>query len=203
MTNVIGKLCLLRQTLRNCRKLHITHKTKGYEGPGKTTVTFISKEIGSRLLVTRCDEIGFTLNTGMKVLGPTVLFPRNAICWNIKSSRHINEASLSLFTVLEPKPDLLVIGLDDKYEFSYIKNLRKCVQKLGITTEIVSVRNACTVFNFVNEEGRYVVAALIPQKAPKLVPKLQQGEPVEQITDSDSTVGTKMNREKTKNTTKS
>lgn len=203
MTNVIGKLCLLRQTLRSCRNLHVTSVTKyAYEGPGKTTVTFISKEIGSRLLVTHCDEIGFTLNVGTKVLGPMVLFPRNAICWNIQSGKHINDASLSLFTILEPKPDLLIIGLDDQYDFSYIQNIRKCVKKLGITTEIVSVYNACTAFNFVNEEGRYVVAALIPRKGATLLPKLQRGKPVEQIADSDAATDSKINREKAESTTK-
>lgn len=201
--NVIGNLCQLRQASRGYRNLHVTRIIKNaYEGPGKTTITFIRKEIGSRLLVTRCDENGFMLNTGAKVIGPTVLFPRHAICWNIQSGRHINNASLSLFTVLEPKPDLLIIGLDDKYDFAHIKSLRECVQKLGITTEIISVYNACTAFNFVNEEGRYVVAALIPQKKPKQPLKLAQSESVEQITDSDSTANSKTDRARTESAAK-
>lgn len=148
-------------------------------------------------------QFGFTLNTGTRVIGPTVLFPRHAVCWNVQSGRHINEASLSLFTVLEPKPDLLVIGLDDKYDFSYIKNLQECVQKLGIAAEIVSVYNACTVFNFVNEEGRYVVALLIPQKTPKQSLRLPTNkQPTEQIIDSDSAVNSKTDNAKTDSTTK-
>jgi len=131
-----------------------------------------------------------------------VLFPRHAICWNIQSGRHINDASLSLFTVLEPKPDLLVIGLDDQYDFSYIKSLRECVQKLGIATEIVSVYNACTVFNFVNEEGRYVVAALIPRKAPELPLKLPRSESEKQMTDPDNVTNNKTDSAKTKSITK-
>lgn len=201
--NVIGNLCQLRQASRGYRNLHVTRIIKNaYEGPGKTTITFIRKEIGSRLLVTRCDENGFMLNTGAKVIGPTVLFPRHAICWNIQSGRHISNASLSLFTVLEPKPDLLIIGLDDKYDFAHIKSLRECVQKLGIITEIISVYNACTAFNFVNEEGRYVVAALIPQKKPKQPLKLAQSESVEQITDSDSTANSKTDRARTESAAK-
>jgi len=49
----------MRSQISNvCRNLYVTHVAKNaYEGPGKTTVTFISKEIGSRLLVTRCDEV--------------------------------------------------------------------------------------------------------------------------------------------------
>lgn len=124
-----------------------------------------------------------------------MLFPRHAICWNIESGRHINDASLSLFTVLQPKPDLLIIGLDDQYDFAYIRGLRERVKKLGITAEIISVRNACTVFNFVNEEGRYVVAALIPQKVPKRPKRLAQSESVEQ-TDSDNALNSKTNSAK-------
>lgn len=146
--------------------------------------------------------MGFELNTGAKVLGPTVLFPRYAICWNIQSGRHINDASLSLFTVLQPKPDLLVIGLDDQYDIRYIKSLRERVQRLGIPTEIIAVRNAISVFNFVNEEGRYVVAALIPQKGPAQPLKLSQSKSVEQITDSNSTANGKKDDAKTKRTRK-
>ncbi|KAM0729066.1 NADH dehydrogenase [ubiquinone] 1 alpha subcomplex assembly factor 3 [Formica fusca] len=201
--NATSKLCQLRQALQSCRNLHATHIARNaYEGPGKTTVTFIRKEIGARLLVTRCDETGFTFNTGTRVIGPMMLFPRYAICWNVASGKHINESSLSLLTVLEPKPDLFIIGLDDKYDFLYLKSLREIVQKLGITTEIISVRNACTVFNFVNEEGRYVVAGLIPQKGPELLLKLSKSEPVKQITDSSDTTNRKTNSEKTENVTK-
>ncbi|XP_018360084.1 PREDICTED: NADH dehydrogenase [ubiquinone] 1 alpha subcomplex assembly factor 3 isoform X4 [Trachymyrmex cornetzi] len=198
--NVIGRLCQLRPTLRGSRNLYLTHVKNGYEGPGKTTVTFISKEIGSQIYVNRCDQMGFVLSTGIKVLGPTVLFPRHAMCWNIESGKHINEASLSLFTVLEPKPSLLIIGLDDQYDFAYMKSLRECVQKLDINAEIIPVHNACTVFNFVNEEGRFVVAALIPQKAPKRLLKLSRSKPAKQITDSDSVENSKTDNAKTKST---
>jgi len=132
-----------------------------------------------------------------------MLFPRYAMCWNVESGKHINEASLSLFTILVPKPDLLIIGLDDVYDILFLKNLREMVQKLGITTEIVPVHNACTVFNFVNEEGRYVVAGLIPQKAPQLLLKLPKNEKsVKQITDSSDATDRKTNSEKTENVTK-
>lgn len=201
--NATNKLCQLRQMLQSCRNFHATHVARNaYEGPGKTTISFISKEIGSRLLVTQCNETGFTFNTGVQVIGPTMLFPRYAICWNVKSGKHINEASLSLFTILEPKPDLLIIGLDDQYDFSYLKSLREIVQKLGIITEIVSVRNACTIFNFVNEESRYVVAGLIPKKAPEPLLKFPKNGPVKQIIDSSNATSSKTNSEKTEDVIK-
>ncbi|EZA59485.1 hypothetical protein DMN91_010470 [Ooceraea biroi] len=182
--NVTYKLCQLRQPLRNFRNLHTTRLLKNsYEGPGKTTITFISKEMGTRLLISKYDKDGFVFNTGARVIGPTVLFPRYAIGWNVYSGKDINEEALSLFTVLEPKPDVLIFGLEDAYHFAYYRKLQELVKKLDITAEILSVRQACVAYNFMNEDGRDVVAALIPptEQFVKLLPKTESRE---QITDS-------------------
>lgn len=138
------------------------------------------------------------LNTGSKTVGPTVIFPSHAICWNIMNGSHINKESLSLFTILEPKPDLLVIGLDDTYDFTYYQNLRALLKKHDIPSEILSVRNACAVFNFVNEEGRFVIAALIPQKIKRpLRLRLSQDQPKKQITHPSDDMGRETDSAKT------
>ncbi|XP_014475456.1 PREDICTED: NADH dehydrogenase [ubiquinone] 1 alpha subcomplex assembly factor 3 [Dinoponera quadriceps] len=182
--NLTGKLCPLIQALRSCRNLHIASLARNaaaYDGPGKTTVTFISKEIGPRFQVSQCNENGFALSNGFMIVGPTVLFPSQALCWNISSAKYINDATLSLFTVLEPKPELLIIGLDDNYDLPYFRSLQKLMRKHNIISEILPVRKACTVFNFVNDEGRYVIAALIP---PKTTEHLTLPKKIEE-TDSD------------------
>lgn len=131
---------------------------------------------------------GFMLNTGAKIIGPTVLFPRYAIGWNINSGKDINEGALSLFTVLEPKPDVVIIGLDDIYDFEYYRNLQTIVKKLDISAEILPVHHACTAFNFMNDEGRYIAAALIPPTtSPRFFDMLPQSESNERITDSSNT----------------
>lgn len=117
------------------------------------------------------------LSNGTKVIGPTMLFPKHAISWNIASGKHINEASFSLLNVLHPKPDLLIIGLDEKYDFTFLKHLQELVRKLDISAEILDAHRACSVFNFITEEGRYAVAALIPPKTARhrltLLPKTE------------------------------
>lgn len=70
-----------------------------------------------------------------------------------------------MFFVLEPKLDLLIIGLDDNYDFAYIRSIQDTVQKHNINVEILPVFRASTVFNFISDEGRFVAAALIPQKS--------------------------------------
>jgi len=128
-------------------------------------------------------------NTGAKVIGPIVLFPRYAVSWKIESGKDITEGALSLFSVIEPKPDVVLIGLDDRYDFAYYRNLRELTKKLDITAEILSVHYACTAFNFMNEEGRNVIAALIPpMQSLKSYQMLTKTEFKEQITDSGATV---------------
>ncbi|KAI4493304.1 hypothetical protein M0802_009472 [Mischocyttarus mexicanus] len=150
----------------NIRSLHLSQNVKGhsYEGPGKTTVTILNKHEHSLLLINDYSQTGFTLNNGITMIGPMILFSKSLFFWNISSAKDINKDSLILFSVLEPKLDLLIIGLDDDYDFKFLTNLRQIVKDLQINTEILPVAQACSIFNFVNIEKRYVAAALIPPK---------------------------------------
>jgi hypothetical protein len=48
-------------------------------------------------------QVGFRLNNGMYILGPMAIFPRTVLSWNVGSVNEVNEDSLSLFCLLEPK----------------------------------------------------------------------------------------------------
>lgn len=98
------------------------------------------------------------------MIGPMILFPKSLLFWNIESAKDINKDSLILFNILEPKLDLLIIGLEKNYDQKFIVNLRGIIKELNINSEILPVDQACSVFNFVNMEKRYVAAALIPPK---------------------------------------
>lgn len=107
-------------------------------------------------------QVGFVLNDNTSFIGPLVIFPRTVFCWNIASGEDINEESLSLFFTIEPKLDLLVLGLEKQYERKRIIELRKILIREGINTEICPVGQACGIYNLVCDEGRFVAAALIP-----------------------------------------
>lgn len=93
------------------------------------------------------------------------MYYRSVLSWNVGDINDVNEASLSLFSVLEPKLDILVLGIGDKQEnSSFYKNLVLISNKLRISFEILSTEHACTTFNFLNSEGRNAAAALIPPK---------------------------------------
>lgn len=95
-----------------------------------------------------------------------IIFPKTMLSWNIASSLDMSEESFSLLTNLEPKLDILIIGLDDEYPYNapFLLNLKNFFKNHGIKTEIQPVFRACSTFNFLNSENRYAAAALIPPK---------------------------------------
>ncbi|KAI5640055.1 hypothetical protein NE865_07469 [Phthorimaea operculella] len=95
-----------------------------YEGEGKTTVRVINQDYDLGLMIDSYATYGFRLNNGVTVLGPMAIFPRTALAWTVRGSEEINQDSLRFFRILEPKIDLLVIGLETK-ERSSIDTLHR------------------------------------------------------------------------------
>lgn len=110
-----------------------------YEHDGKTKVSIFNTETDIGLMITGYSQYGFRLNNDMVLLGPIAVFPRyisvlqhvvllcnikhcfkNLFCfrsvlsWNINSFEDINEKSLSLFPSLDPRIDVLIIGIGDQ-----------------------------------------------------------------------------------------
>lgn len=75
----------------------------------------------------------------------------------------INSDTLVLFTVLEPKLDIIVIGTGDRIDTSSCyRKLLPFIHKHRLNLEVLPTEQACATFNFLNAEGRYVAGALIP-----------------------------------------
>lgn len=104
---------------------------------------------------------GFKLQSGVRIVGPIAVFPRSVMHWNVKDSDAINEESLSLFTLLYPKPDILILGVGDIGKKVH-PEVFKYLSSKKINVEILPTDMACATFNFLNSEHRYVVAGLIP-----------------------------------------
>ncbi|XP_055640294.1 NADH dehydrogenase [ubiquinone] 1 alpha subcomplex assembly factor 3 [Toxorhynchites rutilus septentrionalis] len=134
-----------------------------YEGDGKTTVSIMNTESDAGLLINSYSQVGFRLNNDMVVLGPMAIFPRTVLSWNVGSHEDINEQSLSLFSALEPKIDILVVGIGDQLATpAFSKKILEFMRKYRINVEVLNTEQACATFNFLNAEGRVVAAALIP-----------------------------------------
>ncbi|XP_062441611.1 NADH dehydrogenase [ubiquinone] 1 alpha subcomplex assembly factor 3 [Rhea pennata] len=105
---------------------------------------------------------GFTIS-GSLVVGPCAILPRTILQWNVGSYRDISQESLSLFRLLEPRIEILVLGTGDRVERLHpavLKRMREC----GIAVEVQDTPNACATFNFLLNEKRLAAAGLIPPR---------------------------------------
>ncbi|CDS35580.1 expressed protein [Echinococcus multilocularis] len=108
------------------------------------------------------NEYGFMLSNGTAIHGPMVSFPQSAFSWRINSASDINEDSLSLFRILCPELEVLVIGKGAASEKINQREIINMCWKHNLGVEVMSTPLAVGTFNFLNFEGRYVAAALIP-----------------------------------------
>ncbi|PIK54900.1 putative NADH dehydrogenase [Apostichopus japonicus] len=73
----------------------------------------------------------------------------------------ISKESLSLFHLLEPRVEILVIGTGSQWH-RLNPELHKFMRSKGIAMEVQVTPHACSTFNFLVGEGRVVAAGLIP-----------------------------------------
>lgn len=132
-----------------------------YEGDGKTTITILNREHKNLIMIDTYNNYGFRLNNGIFALGPLAVFPRTILQWNVNTIEELTTESLSLFCLLEPKIDILIIGTGDKNMLPS-KDVLKFLKSNKISAEILPTDQACSTFNFLNAEGRSVAGAFIP-----------------------------------------
>ncbi|GFO21789.1 NADP dehydrogenase [ubiquinone] 1 alpha subcomplex assembly factor 3 [Plakobranchus ocellatus] len=155
----IRSLCNRKISRLSCISVR-NHNFDG-ESYSKSSLSLITKEDETQNYIEAFSAYGFRLTSGFNILGPCALFPRAVLHWNVASSEKITPESLSLFCMLYPKLDILILGKGDwdaKVDNSIIKYLRSN----RINTEILPTEQACSTFNFLNSEHRLVAAALIP-----------------------------------------
>jgi len=143
---------------------YIQEKQGSYEGHGKTSVAILNEENLGINMIDSYSQDGFRLNDDTKILGPCVIFPTAVLGWRIRDAEDVTEDSLALFTLLDPKLDILVIGHGKKAGTRDPVN-PKTILKMrakGVSVEVLTTEQAIATYNFLIEEGRVVAAALIP-----------------------------------------
>lgn len=145
----------------SANSIRTTNQGGAYEGDGKTTVNILNAKDQELILVNTYSNSGFRINTGLFFVGPVAIFPRTVFQWDVNSIHDINEESLSLFWLVEPKVDILIIGVGDR-GLELDGNVRLFLSKKKITCEALATAEAIATFNFLNNDNRNVAAALIP-----------------------------------------
>ncbi|XP_026462702.1 NADH dehydrogenase [ubiquinone] 1 alpha subcomplex assembly factor 3-like [Ctenocephalides felis] len=134
-----------------------------YDGEGKTVLRLLNQDAEMGLMINSYSQVGFSLNNGVSVMGPVAIFPRTVLSWNVGNSEDINEASLSLFYTLDPKLDVLVIGIEQETVNPKLRQrIIEILRPKRINVEVLPTDVACTTFNFLNAESRSVAGALLP-----------------------------------------
>lgn len=158
-----------RVFIKNLRKTNLPtvsstrNFAKSYEGDGKTKVHIMNDDSELGLMINGYSQMGFRLNNDMTILGPMAIFPRTVLSWNVGSYKDINEDALSLFTILEPKLDIVVLGTGDQTnDTTLFQTVIKFMRKHKLNIEILPTEQAVSTFNFLNSEGRYCGGAFIP-----------------------------------------
>ncbi|XP_003380665.1 conserved hypothetical protein [Trichinella spiralis] len=124
----------------------------------RTSVTTVQATMDEKYLcITAYNNYGFRLSNQSQVIGPMIVFPQAALSWKVSayiiltqvaSPDEITEESVSMLRLIEPKPDLVLIGAGN--------------------SEDVAQPDACPLFNYMNADGRFVIALLFPvRKMPK------------------------------------
>ncbi|KAM6169902.1 NADH dehydrogenase [ubiquinone] 1 alpha subcomplex assembly factor 3 [Rhynchocyon petersi] len=126
----------------------------------RTRISMLQRESQHTMYIDSYNSRGFTVS-GNRVLGPCALLPHSVVQWNVGSHQDIIEESFSLFWLLEPPIEIVVVGTGDRTERLRPEVLRAMRQR-GIAIEVQDTPNACATFNFLCHEGRVTGAALIP-----------------------------------------
>ncbi|XP_077295365.1 NADH dehydrogenase [ubiquinone] 1 alpha subcomplex assembly factor 3 [Arctopsyche grandis] len=165
LTNCLCRTRVLKAAITATVKNHRNVRFgSSYDGDGQMRVDILNKEIDSGLMIDRFSQNGFKLNNGINILGPIMLFQKSVLAWRINDASEITRQSLSIFDLIEPQVDILIIGVGDADNIKSSRNLIKFGRELNTNIEIHSTEHAISAFNFLNAEKRNVAAALIPPK---------------------------------------
>lgn len=138
----------------------------------RTCITLLQREAPHATYIDSYSSRGFVVS-GNRVFGPCALLPQSVLQWNVGSHQDITEESFSLFWMLEPPIEIVVVGTGDRTERLQPQVLRAMRQR-GIAVEVQDTPNACATFNFLSHEGRVTGAALIPPPGGTVLTSLAQ-----------------------------
>ncbi|KAM4741313.1 NADH dehydrogenase [ubiquinone] 1 alpha subcomplex assembly factor 3 [Anableps anableps] len=126
----------------------------------RTTVSLMKNEANSGILIHSYSPGGFNID-GNRVFGPCAVLPPAILQWNVGSYKDITEESISLFHMLEPPLEILVLGTGSRVE-RINPSVLALLKRKRIAVEVQDTPNACATFNFLNSERRLVASGLIP-----------------------------------------
>ncbi|GJQ10095.1 hypothetical protein GpartN1_g1886.t1 [Galdieria partita] len=96
----------------------------------------------------------------VEVRSSILLLPHTGYLWRPQTFAEVTPHSFTLFRLLFPKLDVLIVGGGRMAPHLSEENYRQ-VSSVCQAFELLKTEDACSLFNLMNEEGRHVGAALI------------------------------------------
>lgn len=115
-----------------------------------------------RIRIEGCTDTGFIAN-GVEYEGSLICVSNLILSWRPKQFGEVTPDSLSIFQLVRPIPEILVLGCGKRTE-PVDPSIRNFLRSNGIKLEAVDSWHAASTFNFLNEEGRMVAAAFLPSE---------------------------------------
>lgn len=169
MFSLINKHARL-STFSSLFNLRLQHRYKSIDKIVPERTTIVQLEIKSNRKVPYIDKFsnkGFTIR-GSFYYGSVALLPKDLFYWRIQSHTELTTDCFSLFHLVYPKIDILILGMGDKI-VPIPNEIRSFFKSHNISLEIQNTRTACSTFNFLLDEGRIVAAGLIPPKHVEII----------------------------------
>ncbi|EXB70691.1 hypothetical protein L484_023877 [Morus notabilis] len=123
-------------------------------------INLIDNVPDDQLRFQRYTDTGFTVN-GVEYEGSLLCVGNLLMSWAPKKFSEITPDSLSIFKVVRPIPEILILGCGRNIE-PVDPELRRFIRSTGMKLEALDSRNAISTYNILNEESRIVAAALVP-----------------------------------------
>lgn len=151
----------IRDSITQSPQWYYTSTDDNYK---KTTATFTKDDIDkSFTFIKGVSQLGFRHQNGTFFYGPVLAFPKLVMSWQVPTVDDISEESLMFFTMLEPKLDVLLIGVGDAENIEKVRRrISPFLTKNQLRAEVMSTWDASSTFNFLNADGRAVAACLYP-----------------------------------------
>mmetsp|Transcript_7454 Transcript_7454/g.19394 ORF Transcript_7454/g.19394 Transcript_7454/m.19394 type:complete len:158 (-) Transcript_7454:67-540(-) len=111
--------------------------------------------------VTEYDNGGFEVRGDVYLPSSIVLLTRTAFLWRPKTLDEITMDSLRIFTVVHPRPEIVVFGLGRSPDRLLAPDVVQLLLDEGIAVEQMATPRAIHTFNVLTDEDRPVGAAFL------------------------------------------
>ena len=114
-----------------------------------------------RTHISEVDAGGFELRGDVFVPTSICCLPYHAFLWRARVQEDVTVESLKLFTVVHPRPEIVVVGLGARGPRERLADVEAHFREEGIALEQMDTPNAVHTFNILNDEGRTVGGAFL------------------------------------------